>query len=244
MAYQVAIDIGNTRTKLGLFEGKELLHSKEFNNSDMANNTLIFNEYEANNVIISSVNSKVEGHFKNDLGEKNVVYLNHQTSLPIKLLYQSPETLGKDRIASAVAAHSLFPDRNVLSIDAGTCITYDLVNMEGSYLGGAITPGVQMRLKSMNDYTDKLPLVHWDGHNLPKSVGNTTITSMLSGVINGCMGEMKEFIHAYQKQYKKLFIVLTGGDANFFEKALKNGIFADPNLVLIGLNEILLYNCE
>ena len=244
MAYQLAIDIGNTRTKFGLFKERELLQSKELNNADLAQNNLLFSDYKPKWAIISSVNKQIEKTLELEKHYTNLIRLNHQTPLPINLLYQSPETLGKDRIASAVAAHKIFQNENVLAIDAGTCITYDLVNKQGDYLGGAITPGVQLRLKSMNDYTDALPLIHWDGEQKPKDIGTTTITSMLSGVINGCLGEMNGFIDAYERQYKKLIVVLTGGDANFFEKALKNGIFANPNLVLLGLNEILLYNCD
>lgn len=244
MSYQLAVDIGNTRTKLGLFKKRELLQSKELNNTDISKNNLLFEAYEPEWAIVSSVNKKVEDELELEKQCSNLIRLTYQTPLPINLLYQSPETLGKDRIASAVAAHNKFPNENVLAIDAGTCITYDIVNKRGDYLGGAITPGVQMRLKSMNDYTDALPLIHWDGQLIPKDIGNTTITSMLSGVVNGCIGEMNGFIEAYERQYKKLLVVLTGGDANFFEKALKNGIFADPNLVLLGLNEILLHNCD
>ena len=154
----------------------------------------------------------------------------------------SPQTLGKDRIAAVIGAQSLLPAKNLLVIDAGSCITYDFLTGDRHYLGGAISPGVQMRLRSMNNYTNKLPLLSWEGVERPQSIGRTTITSMLSGVINGIIGEMKSFIFEYEQQYERLKIVLTGGDSIFFEKELKNGIFADPNLVLKGLNEILIYN--
>ena len=111
-------------------------------------------------------------------------------------------------------------------------------------MGGAISPGVQMRLKAMNNYTDQLPLLYWEKPQRPKTIGNTTISSMLSGVVNGLIAEMKGFISSYQEQFSDMKIVLTGGDANFFEKELKNSIFADPNLVLKGLNEILEYNLK
>ncbi|MDA9313033.1 type III pantothenate kinase, partial [Vicingaceae bacterium] len=156
----------------------------------------------------------------------------------------SPDTLGKDRIAAVAGAQGQFPNQNTLVIDAGTCVTYDFLTAEGDYLGGAISPGVQLRLQAMNDYTSKLPLLKWEGADNPQSIGDTTITSMLSGAVNGLISEMRGFIESYEKQYKSLKIVITGGDSNFFVKELKNGIFADPNLVLKGLNDILIYNGE
>ena len=170
--------------------------------------------------------------------------MSHTTALPFTLEYQSPDTLGKDRIAAVAGAQAQFPNQNTLVIDAGTCVTYDFLTAEGVYLGGAISPGVQLRLRAMNHYTNKLPLLNWDGIKRPQSVGNTTINSMLSGAVNGLVLEMRGFVERYEKQYKALKIVITGGDSNFFVKELKNGIFADPNLVLKGLNEILIYNGE
>ena len=244
MAYQLAIDVGNTRTKFGLFESRELLHEVKVKNTDLKNNNQIFSEFKVERVILSSVNTEAEQAMQ--LEELNLPILNltATTPLPIHLAYESPETLGKDRIAAVVGAESIIPGRNLLVIDAGSCITYDFLTSGKEYLGGAISPGVQMRLRSMNDFTNQLPLINWTGEQRPKSIGSTTISSMLSGVVNGLIAEMNGFIESYEKQYNNLKIVITGGDANFFEKELKNGIFADPNLVLIGLNEILIYNRE
>lgn len=242
MKRRLAIDIGNTRTKYGVFEATELVHSGVLNNKDLGNNNEVIHSFGVSSVIVSSVNSEAEEKLKVEQLLFPILNLSHKTMLPINLAYLSPETLGKDRIAAVVGAYCQFPNHHLLVIDAGSCVTYDFLTQTKEYLGGAISPGVQMRLRSMNDFTNKLPLINWSGKERPQYVGRTTITSMLSGVVNGLIAEMNEFILFYKKQYPKLKIVITGGDANFFEKELKNGIFADPNLVLKGLNEILIYN--
>jgi len=242
MAYFLAIDIGNSRTKFGLFKHRELLQTTALSNENLEKNKLLFSDYKLDSIIVSSVNTKAEKKLKLEELNTPLIQLNYKTPLPISIEYETPDTLGKDRIAAVVGAQSLFPDQAVLIIDAGTCVTYDFLTASKRYLGGAISPGVQLRLKSMNQYTNQLPLLIWDHEIMPESIGNTTISSMLSGVINGLLYEMKGFIIDYKRQFPDLKLVLSGGDANFFEKELKNGIFADQNLVLKGLNEILIYN--
>lgn len=242
MANNLTIDIGNTRTKFGVFEKEELVHAFQLNNADLESNNELIQSYRIQNVIVSSVNTKAEEQLGLEELDIKLIRLTHKIRLPIQLDYQSPETLGKDRIAGVVGAATQFPKQDILVIDAGSCITYDLITASNAYLGGAISPGVQMRLQAMNNYTDQLPLLHWEHPKRPKNIGNTTISSMLSGVVNGLIAEINGFISSYQEQFSDMKIVLTGGDANFFEKELKNGIFADPNLVLKGLNEILKYN--
>ena len=244
MNARLAIDIGNTRTKFAIFQEREILHSSSLKNEALELNNKILNEFEISALIISSVNAEAEEKLQLDALKIPKLTLNYTTALPFRIEYESPETLGKDRIAAVAGASVQYPNHNVLVIDAGTCVTYDFLTADGAYLGGAISPGVQLRLRAMNSYTSKLPLLHWEGNEKPQNVGNTTITSMLSGVVNGLISEMKGFIESYEEQYNSLKIVITGGDANFFVKELKNGIFADPNLVLKGLNEILIYNGE
>jgi type III pantothenate kinase len=244
MNARLAIDIGNTRTKFAIFNAREMLHSSSLKNEALDLNNELLSSYEISSLIISSVNERAEAKLKLAKIDLPMLILTHTTALPFKLEYQSPDSLGKDRIAAVAGAQVQFPNQNTLVIDAGTCVTYDFLTAEGTYLGGAISPGVQLRLRAMNRYTSKLPLLQWEGVEKPQNVGNTTITSMLSGVVNGLIAEMKGFVDSYEKQYKSLKIVITGGDANFFVKELKNGIFADPNLVLKGLNEILIYNGE
>lgn len=242
MAYFLAVDIGNSRTKLGLFENRELLQIFSFPNDVLNKNTSIFSEYEIAASIISSVNTKAERALELDKLYPSAIRLTHKTPIPITIDYETPDTLGKDRIAAVVGAQMLFQNQALLVIDAGTCVTYDFLTAEKNYLGGAISPGVQLRLNSLNHYTSQLPLLNWGQETRPKTIGSSTISSMLSGVVNGLIAEMQGFILDYKRQFPDLKIVLSGGDANFFEKELKNGIFADQNLVLKGLNEILIYN--
>lgn len=241
MAFYLCVDIGNTNTKLGLFENEELIQLVKLKNEEVRINSKIFSEYEIQSTMISSVNDQVLNQIELSAFGK-VFFLNTETKLPFKIDYETPETLGKDRIAVVAAANKLFPKRNCLTIDFGTCITYDFLTSESSYLGGSISPGIQLRLRAMHTQTDKLPMILWDNTQLPETIGKSTITSMLSGVVNGAIKEMIGFVNDYEGKYNDLQILITGGDANFFEKALKNGIFADQNLVLIGLHEILKYN--
>ncbi len=242
MAFNLCIDVGNSRTKFALFKGNELSHVAGIANHELDKNNTLFNEYDLKGVIISSVNKKAEDSLQLNQYKLPLLKLNPSTPIPISLEYESVDTLGKDRIAAVVGAQPLFKGHNILVIDAGTCVTYDLLTSQKVYLGGAISPGIQMRLKAMNQYTDQLPFINWIAVDKPKTIGNTTISSMLSGAVNGLISEINGIILDYKKQFPELKIVLTGGDTNFFEKALKKGIFADQNLVLKGLNEILIYN--
>jgi type III pantothenate kinase len=166
--------------------------------------------------------------------------LSFQTPVPFTNRYKSPVTLGKDRIAAVAGAVSQFPGRNVLVIDAGTCITYDFINDRGEYFGGAISPGIRMRFKAMNTFTGKLPLIEpeeFDGF-----IGTTTGESMQSGVYNGISAEINGFITQYMDNFDDLVVIITGGDHQFLHNKLKISIFAAPDLVLLGLNEIFDYN--
>ncbi|MGZ4038048.1 MAG: type III pantothenate kinase, partial [Bacteroidia bacterium] len=148
---------------------------------------------------------------------------------------------GSDRLAASVGAFGLYPGQDTLVVDAGTCVKYNFTNRNNEYLGGAISPGLQMRFKAMHQLTGRLPLVIPDDQ-FNKLVGTTTEESLLSGVINGLIHETDGFINDYKKQYPQLKVVFTGGDTSFFVKRLKNSIFADHDLVLKGLNDILIYN--
>jgi len=191
-------------------------------------------------VIISSV-KEVPVEIINYLKKNySFIELSALTTIPIINLYKTPETLGKDRLASVVAAYSLYCGENVLVVDAGTCITYDIVNAKGEYYGGSISPGLNMRFKALHTFTGKLPLVSLINFN--ELIGTDTNKSILSGVINGITAEADAIIERYKKYYSPLKIIICGGDAQFLVDRLKNIIFAVPELVLIGLNEILDYN--
>lgn len=168
--------------------------------------------------------------------------LDDQTSLPIENIYETPETLGKDRLAAAVGANELFPDQNLLIIDAGTAITYDLVSEKNQFVGGNISPGLQMRFKALNQFTGKLPLVKYDDDT--ELIGRNTMEAIRAGVQNGILFEMNGTIDLFNRNYKNLQIIMTGGDSNFFDRKLNYSIFVHFNITLIGLNRILEYNAK
>ena len=166
--------------------------------------------------------------------------LSHESKVPFKNSYATPQTLGIDRIALATAAFYHAPHKNTLVIDAGTCITYDMVNDFDEYLGGAISPGLEMRYKAMHQQTSALPLLPVEA---PLDlIGNTTNSSMHSGVVNGICAELDGIIDQYATRFKDLTVILTGGDSHFLSKRLKNTIFADSKFLLKGLNYLLEYN--
>lgn len=238
MHKKLIIDFGNSLQKLALYEGKEMIAKQIFNGltGDQLKAWLVANG-PFDGIILSTV-AKDSPDIEKTLSETApLVILDDKTRLPIKNLYETPATLGKDRLAAAVGAHALFPGKNVLSIDAGTCITYDFLAKGGEYLGGGISPGMRMRFRAMNAFTGRLPLVEPD--DFTGLIGKTTTESLLSGVINGVCEEIKGIIARYNEQYEDLTAVITGGDHEYLHNKLKINIFAVPDLVLLGLNEIL-----
>jgi type III pantothenate kinase len=170
------------------------------------------------------------------------IELDQHTPLPIENLYKTPETLGKDRIAAAVGANELFPGQNVLIIDAGTAITYDMVSEKNEFLGGNISPGLQMRFKALNQFTGKLPLINYSDEF--QLIGRNTEDAIRAGVQNGILYEIERTIETFNRNYENLQIVMTGGDSIFFDKKLNYSIFVHFNLTLIGLNRILEHNAK
>ena len=238
----LVLDIGNTRTKAALFDEKTLIKHYYFDKNPFEQiNQLLVKHTEIKYSIISSVLNHSQDLVDILSLHTRCIEFSNKTQLPIQIKYASPETLGKDRLAAAVGAYILFKGHHVLSIDAGTCIKFDFVNKQGEYLGGSIAPGMEMRLKALNTFTDKLPLIALNS-NYRALIGTNTSESILSGVQNGALFEISGFIEQYKQQYSEVKIVITGGDSAFFEVALKNSIFASPDLVLLGLNEILNFN--
>ncbi len=240
---KLVIDIGNTKTKAALFVNGKIFFEGKSGDDDIEFIKTVLTKGKIDSAILSSV--KKENAAINELLEsKNIKFLEltASTPLPFKNLYKTPETLGKDRIALAAAASALFPGENVLVIDAGTSITYDFINSRNEYLGGAIAPGLQMRFKALHNFTDKLPLVFPDDNENTELIGNTTRTAILSGVINGMSAEIDGIIERYKKRYETMKTVFTGGDYKYFDKRLKNSIFARSNFVAEGLLEILNFN--
>ena len=236
----LVIDIGNTQLKVALFDGQRLVEHKVYKTVKqfVSDHAFIANSDSA---ILSSVVSSNSEILNSISGFKHVIEFSSQTPVPVNNLYKSAQTLGSDRLAAAVGAFSIYPFKNILVIDAGTCIKFNFTNKNNEYLGGAISPGIQMRLKALEHFTDKLPLVKFNPE-FDKLIGNTTEESILSGVVNGVLKETDGIIEEYKKLYPDLTIVVTGGDCDFFAKRLKNRIFAHPHLILNGLNEILIYN--
>ncbi len=233
------MDQGNTYFKVGIFDERELISKEKFA-YDSINSFIAFcQNFQLNHAIVSSV---VENEIPLEfLNLKKTIFLSENTPIPIKNKYATPSTLGKDRLANAVGAWSLNKNKNTLIIDAGTCIKYDLIEQTGTYLGGNISPGLKMRFKSLNEFTDKLPLLNAD-KSLNQSFGTDTQTSIQCGVLLGMEEEINGFIKRYKQQFNQLTIFMTGGDSFYFDKTDKNHIFAVENLTLIGLNEILNHN--
>ena len=229
------IDIGNTLVKYAVFNNDQLVEILKTSEIETGKVNTLIKEFDIKNVIISSVREEMNWNL-----DVEVIHLSHKTSLPINLNYKTPETLGKDRIANIVAVSEEYPNKNAVVIDAGTCITYDFINKNKEYLGGRISPGLEMRYKSLNEFTELLPKLSVSGES--KFIGNDTDSSIFSGVEQGILAEVHSLISGFRKENEDLIVVVTGGDTFFFENALKNSIFADENLVLKGLNIILKYN--
>jgi type III pantothenate kinase len=238
----LVVDFGNTRIKAAQFEGNKILQQKFYNNiGELVDDRLFYSG--CTNAIISSVTQE-HPLLVNILGNKDKVLLFQSTTpIPIKNLYQSASTLGSDRLAASIGSFMLYPYQAVLTIDAGTCIKYNFVNEKAEYLGGAISPGIPMRLKAMHHFTSRLPDIKPD-YNYEKLTGTNTSESLLSGALIGAAAEVDACITRYRELHEKLIVVITGGDAPYLCKQVKNPIFANPDIVLSGLNSILNYNLE
>ena len=236
---KLIIDVGNTNVKLALFSKKELV--KTIVSEKITQN--LISKFCLNTTISSSILSAVrdlnseESRIVKNFGCK---ILKHDMRFPVNSEYISMESLGMDRLSAVIGAGCIFPKKNILVFDAGTCLTIDCLDSNMNYLGGRISPGLSMRFQALNNFTDKLPLL--SSSKGAKFIGNDTNSSIISGVQNGIIAEVSSFISDYTKQNKDIIVVFTGGDCFFFEKELKISIFADPFLVLKGLNEILDFN--
>jgi type III pantothenate kinase len=238
---RLIIDIGNNFTKLAsAFNENSIENIQRFKNNEES----ILNYIKTENFTSAIISSVGNPNLKltNILKKLNIftIILNHNTPIPIKNLYETPQTLGLDRLAAIVGAYSIYPNKNILIFDAGTALTIDFLNSNGEYLGGNISPGLEMRFKALNAFTHKLPLL--EKTDTVNYIGNSTKTAIISGVQQGMLNEMEGYINKFAKNYENLQILITGGDSFFFENKLKNNIFANSNLVLIGLNNILSFN--
>ncbi|WP_299228390.1 type III pantothenate kinase [uncultured Psychroserpens sp.] len=236
------IDVGNTLVKLAVFQDNTILEKVTVNHKALLNSTrLMIEKYsKLTKGIISSVGKLPAYDVEKLSAEIDLMLLNSSTQLPFENHYKTPKTLGVDRIALVSASVQQFTDKNVLIIDAGTCITYDFINSRNEYLGGAISPGVRLRYRTLNNLTANLPLLETQ---MPKHIlGNSTENAIHSGVVFGVLKEIDGVINDYKANFSDLTVILTGGDTKLLSKQLKNGIFANSNFLLEGLNFILEYN--
>lgn len=241
----LVIDWGNSSLKTGWFEGDRLLETKRFESPQ----TLLAymagrSDYHPTEVLVSSTSRPADEMRAGLAGlSRDVRVLTAQTPVPIGKDYDTPHTLGADRVAAAVGATVLYPGRYCLILDLGTCLTADWVDRDGIFRGGLISPGLRMRFRAMHEQTARLPLVETPA-DWPALTARNTRQAMQAGVMNGLACELNGIIDHYRQQQPDAVVLLCGGDAPAFESRLKPSIFAVPELVLIGLNRILRYNVE
>ncbi len=238
----LVIDLGNTRLKFGVYE-KNILRSNWAGDIELAKDKLedYLKEYPINHITICATGNSKD--FVTFIEKKGLSYelITSDTPMPFTNGYKTPQTLGIDRMVLVAGSQFLFPKENVLVIDAGTCITYDFKDCKEVYQGGSISPGLQMRYKAMHEFTAKLP--HLKAIEAEAAViGKDTEGAMHSGVINGITQEIDGLIDWYKSEFEDLKIILTGGDGQFLSGRLKNGIFANSNFLLEGLNYITVFN--
>ncbi len=227
----LAIDLGNTDLKFGWFQ-----NDVEFFGRGWDPLEALMQSRSVDQAIVSNVNAE-EQLLRVQTLVPSVLSLRDVKQIPIINGYETPNTLGQDRLCNAVAVKHLADGNPALCIDAGTCLKFDFVDAQGVYQGGSIAPGLQMRFRAMHQFTANLPLIeHWENSHL---IGKNTVQSMVSGALEGITNEINETLRRYSKRYENLTIFLTGGDAAHFENAIIYRIFADPNLTLHGLKIIL-----
>lgn len=240
----ICIDQGNSRTKVALFDNQERMVKtfvyKSFTSSDVER---LFSLYPLTDSIVSSV-VNIEPSIVNTLQRLShrFVLFDHLTPIPIQNDYESPHTLGLDRLAAAVGAVALCPEKDLLIIDAGSAITYDVVTADGHYIGGNIAPGLKMRLYALHHRTKKLPLVETDVHSLLPLFGRNTHDAIAAGVVRGVAYEVKGYIRTLTERGTEPQVFLTGGNAPYILAQVQHPMHYEQQLVLIGLNTILRYN--
>lgn len=239
----LVLDIGNTNVKGAVFESGRLTETKTVSLGDLGNLMDEFiNKFNPSHLIVSSVSATKEEIFELVNDRLPWIFFSTDISLPISVEYQSKNTLGADRLAGLMGVFEEHPNKNILVIDAGTCITYDLLTYDNRYFGGSISPGLNMRYKSIHAYTKNLPDLR--PVQEPNLIGQTTNESIHSGIVNGLKYEINGVINAYKERFGNLITVVTGGNSKSFALEYKNTIFADQNLILKGLNKILSYHYQ
>ncbi len=241
MSLNLCIDWGNTLVKAGLFEGGNLVESFSWADFDAHMRLVdLLDKHTPDYGIVSSV-SKKSSEIEHTLADrtKRFIKMDDRTPTPVMNAYSS-DSVGMDRLAMAVGANALYPQKNNLVVCLGTCITYNFMQNTRTFRGGAISPGLRMRLKAMHEYTDQLPEVGLDGETL--LLGYDTETCMRSGAVFGIISEIDGMVNSFKNQYNDFNAILTGGDMSYFAGKLKSEIFADPDIILKGLDIILKHN--
>lgn len=236
----LCIDIGNTRIKIGVFDKGQMIHHDAFYTMPDAEVAKLINTYKIDRAISSSTRKTISAFEKRVRSKVNLLRLSHKTPIPIVNKYHTPETLGKDRLAVVIGCTKVYPNKNCLVIDAGTCITYDVIDAAGNYHGGNISPGLRMRAEAMDTLTSTLPLVEPIYNQ--DYIGKSTKTAMQNGIVYGTLLEMQSFIAMIKADIGEINVIITGGDAPFFEDLLNSKIFVHSFLVLEGLDVIINYN--
>lgn len=239
----IIIEQGNSSTKVAVYNKGIMEASYVYKTFDIPALQPLLDRYKPENGIISSVidtDAELIQLLKRSL--IRFIRLDEHVPVPVTVAYRTPHTLGKDRLAAVTGANYLKPECDLLVIDAGTAITYDIIEASGKYTGGNISPGLATRFQALNRYTKKLPLVE-EAEEIPQ-IGYDTVSAIQAGVVNGIVYEIDGIISDLRIKYPGLFVFLTGGNSFYFARRLKNIIFADINLVLTGLNRILEYNVE
>jgi type III pantothenate kinase len=240
----LTVDIGNTRIKGAVFEGNTQIDTFFFtkNNFQKKIENILKTHQKITHLVVASVGDVEKESFLEFKKELNVHFISHKDPFPFFNDYETPQTLGIDRMVLAAGATFQFPDQNRLVIDAGTCVTFDFIDDNNKYHGGAIAPGLRLRYESLHNFTAKLPLLTLES---PKDlIGKSTSESIHSGVVNGLVYEIDGFIDEYRARYSNFIIILTGGDTDFLAKRLKNTIFANSNFLLESLNQTFQYKIK
>ena len=240
----LVIDIGNSRTKFSVFDQRIEVYSSTGDELLPVHIIALLKKFPLIKKVIVSTVKNFPPELKSYLSENfnHFLELNEGTPLPLENKYLTKNTLGNDRLAAAVGAAYIYPNSNILVIDAGTALTYDIVTETNLYMGGNISPGIEMRYKALHQFTGRLPLVEF--REFIGLFGQSTHDAIHAGVQNGIINEVDCTINSFKEIYKNLYVIITGGNANFFDKKLKNSFFVHYNLVAIGLNRILEHNGE
>jgi len=240
----LTVDVGNTRIKAAVFEGSTVLENFVFDKNELEKKikNILKKFQNCSDLVVASVGSIEKISFLAFEKQLNVHFLTNEDHFPFVNKYETPKTLGIDRMVLAAGATLRFPKQNRLVIDAGTCITYDFIDEFDNYLGGAISPGLRLRYEALHNYTARLPLLTLE---IPESyTGSSTAQAIHSGVVNGFVYEIDGFIDEYRENYSNFIIILTGGDTDFLAKRLKNTIFANSNFLLESLNQTFQYKIK